>query len=645
MACAKRLSHHLLLVVTKKQRFKEFEFRMFVVSPCRMKIRASIYVAFTMLLSPQLAMFADEAEQEIEEVSITASRLPITDVRAETITDEEIGSATQIVDVITQMPSYAVSRSGGYGTLTQIRVRGAEANHTKVLIDGVSVNELDSGFNFGVLNSAGIRRVEAFNGPLSSVWGSDALAGVVAFSTTPTETGSHLLVNMGPLGNRDVAADIARINDNSFVAGTAAISQSDGFNISSQGDEKDGFKQKVINLTGGQKFQTFHYDASLRLNRSSIDYDPIPRDGDRSNDISRISIGTCVAWDSSDVWKPSLKLSYLSSELVNFADGVETNDYVYDDLRLSLASTFLLPDGMNFNAYIENQEKRFEQHGRPSFFGDPNQSQSLTTQSAGLEVQKLFKAMELRASIRGESSSEFQDSFGWNAYLGRSFQSHVAYLAAGVGYRHPSFIDRFGYTPDTFIGNPNLDSEKVEQVEAGWVQQMDSWKFRTAIFHSTLTNEINGFVYDPVAFAFTSANVDGESKRRGLELLVRRSFSIGTIHANVSYIDSVEENLQEIRRPNQLGWIEFRTKDWRGYRGRFALSYNGSQFDNDFSTFPAKRVRLDGYSLLHITVSKQVSNSLNLSIRSENLLNVQYENVIGFNAPPRQLFFSISIKS
>lgn len=618
---------------------------MFVSSHTRKHIGASIYVAITMLLSPLFATLADETEQEIEEVSISASRLPITDVRAETITDEEIGSATQIVDVISQMPSYAVSRSGGYGTLTQIRVRGAEANHTKVLIDGVSVNELDSGFNFGVLNSAGIRRVEAFNGPLSSVWGSDALAGVVAFSTMPIETGSHVLVNMGPLGNRDVAADIARLDDSSFVAGTAAISQSDGFNISSQGDEKDGFKQKVLNLTGGQRFQTFHYDASLRLNQSSIDYDPIPRDGDRSNDIARISIGTRIGWDTSDVWKPSLKFSYLSSELVNFADGMETNDYVYDDLRLSLASTFQLRNGMKLNTYIESQKKHFDQKGSASFFGNPNQTQSLTTQSAGLEVQKLFDSTELRASIRGENSSEFNDSFGWNAYLGRSFQSNVAYLATGVGYRHPSFIDRFGYTPDTFIGNPNLDSEKVEQVEVGWVRQNDSWKFRTAIFHSTLTNEINGFVYDPGAFAFTSANVDGESRRSGLELLVRRSFSIGTVHANVSYIDSVEENMQEIRRPKRLGWIEFRSTDWRGYTGRFALSYNGSQFDNDFSTFPATRLRLDGYSLVHITISKQVSDTLNLSVRSENLLDVQYENVIGFNAPPRQLFFSVSIKS
>ena len=598
-----------------------------------------------MLLSPQVATLADETEQEIEEISITASRLPISDVRAETITDEDIGTATQIIDVIAQLPSYAVSRSGGYGTLTQIRVRGAESNHTKVLIDGVSVNELDSGFNFGVLNSAGIRRVEAFNGPLSSVWGSDTLAGVVAFDTTPTESGSHLLVNMGPLGNRDVAADSARLDDKSFVAGTAAISQSDGFNISSQGDEKDGFKQKVVNLNGGQRFQTFHYDASLRINQSSIDYDPIPRDGDRSNDIARISIGTRVSWDSSDVWKPTLKFSYLSSELVNFADGMETNDHVFNDFRLSLASTFKLRNGMNLNAYIESQEKHFEQHGSASIFGDPNQSQSLTTQSAGLELHKLFDTTELRTSVRGETSSEFEDSFGWNAYLGRTFQSNVAYIAAGVGYRHPSFIDRFGYTPDTFSGNPNLDSEKVEQAEVGWVRQNDSWKFRTAIFHSTLTNEINGFVYDPVAFAFTSANVDGESRRRGLELLVRRSFSIGTIHANVSYIDSVEENQHEIRRPKRLGWLEFRSTDWRGYTGRFALSYNGSQFDNDFSTFPATRVRLDGYSLLHISVSKQVSNAVKLSIRSENLLDVQYENVIGFNTPPRQLFFSISIKS
>lgn len=611
----------------------------------RLLTRGLIFVAITMLVSTQAVAHDEDSTEPIEEISITASRLSITDARAERISNEDMGDAAQMVDVITRLPSYALSRSGGYGTLTQIRVRGAEANHTKVLIDGISVNELDSGFNFGVLNTAGIRRVESFNGPLSSIWGSDALSGVLAFSTKPTQSGSNLAVNLGTIGNRDLAADAARVYQSSFIAGTVALSQSDGFNISSQGNEKDGFKQKVVNLIGGQRLESVTYDASLRLNQSSIDYDPIPRDGDRSNDVGRISFGTKVTWEQSNIWRPSLQFSYLSSDLVNYADGVETNDYVFEDLRLTLASIFELQNNVILSTFIEAQEKNFEQRGTASFFGDPNQTQSLNTQSAGLELQKLFDSVELRIALRGEASSEFQDSAGWNTYLGKSFDSNIIYLAAGLAYRHPSFIDRFGYTPDTFIGNPNLDSEKVSQYEFGWIRRSDTWKFRTAIFHSTLTDEINGFVYKPDIFAFTSENIDGKSRRHGLELLVRSRFSYGTIRATLSYVDSVEGSQQEIRRPRQLGSIEFTTREWQGYSGRVALSYNGSQFDNDFSTFPAKRVRLDGYNLLHVSARKKVSQAMSLSIRSENLLDVQYENVIGFNAPPRQIFLSVNIKS
>ncbi len=586
-----------------------------------------------------------ETEEELEEISITASRIDVTDLRANVIEASDFADHSQLIDIFALLPNVASSRSGGYGTLSQLRVRGAEANHTKIMIDGVTLNELDGGFNFGVLNSVGIKRIESLNGPLSSVWGSDAMAGVIAFDTRPKDSGAALKLSTGSAGYTDIHGFVDRVKPDDFVALGVSVTGADGYNLSDFGDEKDGFEQRAVNLSGGQSLETLEYRSSVRFNRTQSDYDPFLGNGDYESDIERLSFGSTMTWVDNARWEPSVQISGLSSKSTNLVNGNATNSYEYLDHRLTFVNRFDLQESLKLSMFYEFQAKSFNQSGQASLFGDPNQKQSINSQSLGGELVVRLQATELRFAQRFDDNEQFKQSRGWNVLVNHTIASHKLYFSAGTGYSHPSFIDRFGYTPDTFIGNPNLKSEQVSQAEVGWIKKHQAGEIRIAAFYSQLQNEIDGYVFDPERFAFTSQNIDGESQRHGIELVMNFNLDWGVVRSNLSLIESTEEDLREIRRPRQLGSLFYRSTTWHGYTVQFGIEHNGSQKDKDFSTFPATPETLDSYSLLRASVQKRINNFTTLAIRGENVLDTEYTNVIGINMPTRQLFLTLKFES
>ena len=141
---------------------------------------------------------ANNGDLQLEETVVVASRLPTTQKkvgRALTVLDsvaiDDLGFAYG-ADLFRVVPGVAISRSGGYGGLTQLRLRGAEANHSVVLIDGIDVTAAGTGeFDFSSLLAADIERIEVLRGPQSGLYGSNALAGVVSITTKSAKPGLH----------------------------------------------------------------------------------------------------------------------------------------------------------------------------------------------------------------------------------------------------------------------------------------------------------------------------------------------------------------------------------------------------------------------------------------------------------------------
>ncbi|MBL8581853.1 MAG: TonB-dependent receptor [Rhizobiaceae bacterium] len=156
-----------------------------------------------------------------------------------------------VADALRLVPGFSVSRSGSYGGLTQVRVRGAEANHLLVMVDGVDASETSSGeFDFGSLIVDDIERIEVMRGAQSTFWGANALAGVVNIITKRgmrDGVQGGVRSELGTDGTVLAAAGVRGGGTNYDVALSGAFRQSDGYNISDFGSEKDGDRNATVN--------------------------------------------------------------------------------------------------------------------------------------------------------------------------------------------------------------------------------------------------------------------------------------------------------------------------------------------------------------------------------------------------------------
>ena len=229
------------------------------------RIRSTLYKVLAFMSLWSMAGYCDEVESTVI-VTSTVSKLPITDVSTTVFEISERNSTLQALDMFRGLPGIAVSQSGQRGSLGQVRMRGAEADHVKILIDGVEANDPGSELNWGTLSSVDVKRIEILNGPRSSVWGDHALAGVVNLDTLPTSNQTSVHIGTGSNASRLVQFDRERTSEDAFFGMSLKHTKSDGENAGFIGEEKDGFEQLSGNVIGGKDFKNWHVQASVRGN-------------------------------------------------------------------------------------------------------------------------------------------------------------------------------------------------------------------------------------------------------------------------------------------------------------------------------------------------------------------------------------------
>lgn len=201
------------------------------------------------------------ATDYLDTVLVTGSRTPTTIGKvgaATTVIGREQFEARHsafAVDLLRGVPGVTFSNAGGLGKQTQLRMRGAEANHVKVMIDGIPANDLGGNdeFEFGNLVTADLERIEIVRGPQSSLWGSDALAGVVNIITRQDDGPLHGEMDFegGSYGTHQEHVSLGlHQGDHRLRLGVSRVSTA-GTNISRVGDEDDGYHAVTANLNGG----------------------------------------------------------------------------------------------------------------------------------------------------------------------------------------------------------------------------------------------------------------------------------------------------------------------------------------------------------------------------------------------------------
>ncbi|MFM7118852.1 MAG: TonB-dependent receptor plug domain-containing protein [Gammaproteobacteria bacterium] len=603
-----------------------------------------------LIARPALTASPDQIQpsdpSRLETIVVTAHRTPTREPVLPVITDDLDAAPAIGTDALRDLPSFAISQSGSLGSLTQVRVRGSEANHLLVLVDGLDVMDptTDAGFNFANLNLSGISRLEFLPGAQSAIWGNQALAGVLQLSTEPATRIRRIETERGSFDTGYGSLQLADNGDRGYYNVSVADFSTDGTNIARAGTETDRYENTAWFGAGGVRGERWTLRGLHRQVSTRSDFDPtpfptyLPADGDSLNTHEeRLTAASFELRGAERPWTQRLSVSRFVTD--NSTETDDVREAATDGERTLVSSITDVPIGARQQviALLEYREERFEQWGLASFFGDPNQRQTLETQSVGLEyVLRPGEDWRLSASGRQDWNSDFEDSHSLRLAAHWAWRSDTTFwAAAGTGIKQPSFVERYGYTPDSFIGNPNLEAEENRHISFGVEHARGSGRHTLAVFRDRLENEINGFAFVPAVGGFTSVNEGGDSQRAGIEWASTWQWSSGLLRVGAYALNANDsDGTREIRRP---GWHAFTNlqQSWRSIRVDAGLYRQDEQVDYDFAAWPARRADLAGYTLANAEVSVALSEGVRLGLRGNNLLDERWEDILGYRSPGR----------
>lgn len=612
---------------------------------------------------------AEAAESHIEDMVVTASRIP---TRA-----DAVGSAVTVVErpaiehrqavhaatVLQDVPGLAVSRLGGYGAQTQVRVRGAEANQVLVLVDGVKANDPAGSdeFDFSALTLYDVERLEVVRGPQSALWGSEATAGVINIITRQADRPLASAFVEG--GARDTLYTGFRIGSGSQRGGialNASYFDTRGESAAASGSEDDGYE----NLTAGFSGR-WQPDARSRLafagryTEATVAFDGtdfatgLPADADlvsRNDFLTLMGEGGLTMLDGR--WDHSLRLTWLTTDRDQERDRVWESSTAADKLGVYYQSALsFAPAAQRLIAAVDYEVEQFEQRGYV-VFDDPNQDQERSKLGWVLEyLATPLEGLDLSASVRLDDNSDFNDVTTYRVTASYRFVGTGTRLRGsyGTGQKAPTFVEQFGYYADSFVGNPDLKPEQTAGFDLGIEQRFgdDRWRMGVTYFNERLTDEIVT-TFDPGSFLATADNLSGRSRREGVEAtLVADLTAALSVTGSYTFVDATQPDASaEIRRPRHMAAAAV---DYRLLAGRAGvnvnLSYTGAQRDTIFPppTYAPETVTLDDYLLVTLTGRFALTRRLDVYLRADNLLDETYTEVVGYRSPGRSVHVGLRV--
>ena len=624
------------------------------------RVRCLVSSGLLALTTTGLALPASSAEDDaapttaIEVLTVTAHRLPTAEPVLPPLQRRAAGEQTVGADVLRSLPGLAISQSGPLGGLTQLRARGAEANHLLVLLDGFELNDpaADGEFNFAHLSTATTPHLEYLPGAQSAIWGSDAVAGVLQLGSAPRGRERFLRAAAGSFATTDLHLNLADVGANGHYRLSAQQFDTDGTNLSFAGSEDDGFRSRSLLASGSRSGERWQLGALVRHLSARSDFDPapfpafVPVDGPNHTEHASTLVALRGAReDLAGGWSAHTDVSLLRTNNLGYAGSVRTGFSDGERRKVSLIGRSAGDAATQLSLIGEYEQERFEQRGSASPFGDPNQSQRIEQWSAGADWRlALSTRLTVALSGRFDGNSDFEDSVSHRVAVRYALTPAFSLWANhGTGIKNPSFIERFGFTPDTFFGNPGIEPEQSRHVSIGARWQRPGLDGGVTLFRDRLRDEIDGFAFDPALGGFTAVNEDGHSRRQGVEVHLGVERADWHVRGGGSYIDSRDpDGDREIRRPRWLAFAEA-----GGRRGALRtwtrLSYVGAQADLRFATFPATAVRLASYTLWSAAAYWTLAPRLELGLRGDNLLDQRVENVFGFAGPGRGAYLELRL--
>ena len=567
------------------------------------------------------------------------------------ITREEIEKSGKVyvIDLLRNLPGVSVTQSGSAGRTTGIFVRGTEGDHVLILVDGVQVNSPTSGnaelqnlTTDNLVSTENIDRIEVLRGPQSTLYGSDALAGVVNIITkTGGKRGIHgnaRFEYVVPYEHFFEAGGLSGEWGNFSFSGSGSRIDTAGLGDNDRFEETSGFGHgKMIVTENSDLDVAFHYHNSLSgIDDGAFRQDPNNWVKDRQQVLNSKYTVSFFDW-----WEQSFKYSFFHDLNRNEdprnpgatgPDPERTFKLDTDRHNAELQSNFFIGDfdvvtlGYEFEhttAQIQRTGDGFNKIVRNHGWFAQNE---LT----------LWKIWTVIAGIRADKNDYFGTVFSPMVSTGLWIEKTSTKLKGsyGRGYKAPSFNELF--FPN--FGNPQLEPEDSWGWDAGFEQYYwdEKGMFSAAYFHNSIKNLIETVTISRAVF---EAQNIARATTQGVELENKISpVKNLTFYVNYTYTDAMNNITEKrlTRRPWHMGKIGV-TYDF----GRFHLSSDWVLVGMRDETSTGPRTKNDGYTRLDTALFFDVTKYLQLYVRTENLTNDHYYEALGFDNPLTSFYTGI----
>lgn len=623
---------------------------MFTVPHTRRTPLASglLFALSTSLLTlPGMAQTQDNQDVVLlPDTIVTASAIPLAADKVgssvSVITAEEIKKRQirRLSDALALLPGVNITASGGNGNAS-VFVRGHASGDVLVLIDGVRVNDpstASSSVDTAQLSMLDIERIEFVKGAQSAVWGSNAVAGVINIITTKATDNSvraSIRAETDFEGSYASTAKVGVRNDRFQFNAALSSRQADGLSAAKNGTEDDRFDQQSASINLRAQL-TESADVALGFSRadSLSNFDNPPIDNGNYTDAT-----VDTFWAEGN-WQTGL----LNHKL--YANQSRTDRFVHTEGRFGSDTSFEgknrvygyqgTADFVTGNAdhAVSLTVERGEQAIRSTSIYAPANKSNDTTE-VGLEYNVEINALNLGLAARYQDNDLFGSDVTYRASGSYAFANNSRlHGSIGTSVRNPSLTQL--YAPSS--GNKNLVPQTSKSIDIGYEFPVLNEQI---IMDATLfSSEVdNLFGYNPTTFQ--TINQVGTTKRRGIELSARGDITDDLSFSGAyTYLRSTDEKgAREIRRPAHsldLG-LTYQVNPQLNVGGD--LQYRRDNLDKDFSAWPAKVVKLDDYLLVNLRADYQVNQHLNVYGRVENIMDKDYEQVLGYGTYGRRVFF------
>lgn len=601
------------------------------VRPIASKVKAALALAAcfpTAALADDLVVTANRVETQSEKLGAAVTVISAADI--------ERKQARTVADVLRDVPGLAVSSTGGAGRDTAIRMRGAEAHHTKLIVDGVELSDpsrAQPSYDFGHLLAGDIERIEVVRGPQSLLYGGDAVGGVINITTRRgkgapkvtafAETGSHHTYN-GSVG-------ISGAADRLTYALTSSHFQTDGISAADKrngnGENDPYWNQTLSGQFGLRLTDIWGVEASGRLMRSRLDYD-------------NWSGGRAV--DDSDRMDKTERSGRLASDLALFGGRLDNVvAYTLSETERDLgkgkaqSSTF---DGESHKWEYQGTARLAQDH--TLVFGAETKSESTAQSGIGADVSNngyfadyQFSPLEslfLTAGGRLDDHQSYGTHQTWRgtaAYLVDATRTRL-HGSYGTGFRAPSLYELFHPT----WGNRALRPEESR----GWDLGVEQ-----SLLDGRATLDLTWFdnrIQDLIQWSSAGYTNIASTRAQGLETTANWQVSDDwRLGGGYTYTQSRNNSTGQVlaRRPVHQGHLTLGWRPLAGLSTDATLRAVGRNHDSATGRY------LGGYATVDLAVAYDLTEWARLFGRVENVADKHYQEVDTYGAPGRVAYVGV----